>query len=336
MRVYHTDYPTCVNRTQWGANDLHVFDQYDLGDLANCDETGKADGYLWVYDAASGKWVPKAIGTAVDHGALAGLADDDHTQYLKEKASGGLAAEIPIHDHSEAAEAGTVDHGDLDGLADNDHTQYQLTSEKGAANGYMGLDASQVGTDAPQAHKDRHDPEDGADPLDTGAPSDIGSANAAGSAHALARQDHVHDIAGQAGEGHIVILPSSYSAINQGTWAWVQSAAHLFNAYWNNTSAADADEIDYKVYLAKGTYTLAVLGGDGPSLGIIDIDIDGVEVASFDLYDAGWTVFQMDTQASISIAAAGLKTLTLRVDGKNGSSSGYNTLINCIALWRTA
>jgi hypothetical protein len=58
------------------------------------------------------------------HGDLSDLGDDDHTQYLKEKASGGLAAEVPTHTHADAANAGTVDHGALTGLTDDDHTQY--------------------------------------------------------------------------------------------------------------------------------------------------------------------------------------------------------------------
>lgn len=84
------------------------------------------------------------LATAGDHGALSGLADDDHpqyrlesedhthatsgaqggqvshanltnltsgdphTQYLKEKASGGLPIEIPEHDHTSADEGGTI------------------------------------------------------------------------------------------------------------------------------------------------------------------------------------------------------------------------------------
>ena len=63
--------------------------------------------------------------SAVDHGELAGLADDDHAHYLKEKASGGLASEVPTHAHTGASEAGTLDHGTaLTGLTDDDHTQY--------------------------------------------------------------------------------------------------------------------------------------------------------------------------------------------------------------------
>lgn len=66
-----------------------------------------------------------ATGGVTDHGALTGLTDDDHTQYLKEKVSGGTAAEVPTHDHSAAGEAGTIDHGVLGGLGDvADHTSY--------------------------------------------------------------------------------------------------------------------------------------------------------------------------------------------------------------------
>ena len=50
------------------------------------------------YDATGVVVVPPG-----DHGALAGLADDDHPQYLKEKSSGGVASEIPSHDHPELA-----------------------------------------------------------------------------------------------------------------------------------------------------------------------------------------------------------------------------------------
>lgn len=70
-------------------------------------------------------------GAQIDHGGLAGLADDDHTQYLKEKASGGLALEIPNHDHT-SFEAGQIDHGAANtaaSLSDDDHPQYHLRTE---------------------------------------------------------------------------------------------------------------------------------------------------------------------------------------------------------------
>ncbi len=59
------------------------------------------------------------------HGDLQDLGADDHTQYLKEKASSGLASETPVHNHQAAANCGKLDHGAaLDGKNDDDHTQY--------------------------------------------------------------------------------------------------------------------------------------------------------------------------------------------------------------------
>jgi len=74
------------------------------------------------------EWIDPASVGVTDHGALTGLGDDDHAQYLKEKASGGAASEIPVHTHADASEAGTIDHGALTGLSDNDHPQYQLAA----------------------------------------------------------------------------------------------------------------------------------------------------------------------------------------------------------------
>jgi len=67
----------------------------------------------------------KAV-TITDHGALTGLADDDHTQYLNNTR----------HDTTTRHTLGTVvphdDHGALSGLSDNDHPQYLLTTGKAA------------------------------------------------------------------------------------------------------------------------------------------------------------------------------------------------------------
>lgn len=63
------------------------------------------------------------VGTGLDHGALTGLADDDHPQYRLESAD---------HSHqSTGLEAGQLDHGlamVAASLLDDDHTQYQLES----------------------------------------------------------------------------------------------------------------------------------------------------------------------------------------------------------------
>ena len=120
-------------------------DFYDEGVLLARQEKADFKG-AGVTGAVAGVGIEETIpgggGGVTDHGALTGLADDDHTQYLKEEASGGLPSEIPDHLHTGVAEAGTLDHGAaLTGLTDDDHTQYQKESEKGAASGYASLGA---------------------------------------------------------------------------------------------------------------------------------------------------------------------------------------------------
>jgi len=53
-------------------------------------------------------------GGVTDHGALTGLGDDDHTQYLNNTR----------HDTTARHGSSVVDHGSIGGLGDDDHTQY--------------------------------------------------------------------------------------------------------------------------------------------------------------------------------------------------------------------
>jgi hypothetical protein len=54
-----------------------------LGDISDVDlDPPPNDGDVLAYDAGSGTWAPVAPGSSVDHGALSGLGDDDHTQYV--------------------------------------------------------------------------------------------------------------------------------------------------------------------------------------------------------------------------------------------------------------
>lgn len=142
--------------------------------------------------------------------------------------------------------------------------------------------------------------------------------------------------AGVPGEGHISIIPISYNSIGQGTWVIFTWTSQALNLLFYNSTAADGDNISYKVYLDAGTYTLAFFSAYSPDAAIVDFDIDAVEVASFDCYAAGDTPNQRDIQTGIAIASAGLKTLRMRADGHNPSSSAYKIKATYIALWRTA
>jgi len=141
---------------------------------------------------------------------------------------------------------------------------------------------------------------------------------------------------GSAGAGHITILPYNYDSIGQGTWMTNLNAAHYTYGMFYNSPGNDGDNLLYKVYLAAGTYTILFYCHTESNRGITDVDIDAVEVASFDLYSATSVSNVRMVATGIVVASDGLKTLKFRVDGKNASSDGYYMSFHYIALWRTA
>lgn len=118
-------------------------------------------------------------GGVTDHGALTGLGDDDHAQYL-------LTSGV-------RAMGGSLDMGG------NSIINVNLVD---------GVDVS--------AHASRHLP-NGADPLATGTPSSIGTANSTGIANALARQDHVHNHGAQTNSTHHAVATVSSNGFMSST-----------------------------------------------------------------------------------------------------------------------
>lgn len=138
------------------------------------------------------------------------------------------------------------------------------------------------------------------------------------------------------GEGHITILPLSYEAIGAGTWVVTEPVAGELVGSLHNDPKNDLDNLSYEVYLAAGTYTILLVAQKDTLSGIVDIDIEGVEVASFDTYAAVLEKSVLFEDAGNVIATAGIKTITLRLDGKNGASGSFELQFNYLVLWRTA
>ncbi len=71
--------------------------------------------------------------------------------------------------------------------------------------------ADVTGSNAPQAHKNTHDPEDGGDPLDTAGPNALleVQAQATGTSHSLARADHDHAIVHDITDNSLVTIDDS-------------------------------------------------------------------------------------------------------------------------------
>lgn len=137
------------------------------------------------------------------------------------------------------------------------------------------------------------------------------------------------------GGGNISIIPLKVVA-GAGAWATVANSNQMLDVVVYNTTGADGDYFTDTVFLAAGIYKIQVLYYKTTNTGIVDIDIDGVEVLSFDEYAASATYNQIHETTGIVIASSGLKTLDFRVDGKNVASSGYTANSSLIRIIRTA
>ena len=146
-------------------------------------------------------------------------------------------------------------------------------------------------------------------------------------------------IVSDSGEGHITIRGINYNAIIQGTWAIVSyPGLTAFGDYaWSNQGSSNInDELEYKIYLAKGTYTFRAITFNQSQGGIIHVRIDGTEVGTFDTYIGGSACNVVNDITSITVAGSGLVTLSVKVASKNGSASAYRFNFAHMALWRTA
>lgn len=106
--------------------------------------------------------------------------------------------------------------------------------------------------------------------------------------------------------------------------AMVTATSQLYNLGAAQNPAADADEFTQSFILAAGTYTLRILGQSGPGKGKIDWYLDGQLIATGqDWYAASDTHNVIKSVSNVQIAEGGRHVLTGTVNGKNGSSSGY-------------
>jgi len=139
------------------------------------------------------------------------------------------------------------------------------------------------------------------------------------------------------GDGHINIFPLNYDSIGQGTWVYgALCTRHLGGRFYNNGVVADGDNLTYKVFLQKGTYTLRIVNTTTGQCAIADYDIDGVEVASRDWYSVGDTPEVIYTETGIVIATSSLKDFRVRLDGRNVAADSWKIFIQGMSFWRTA
>lgn len=123
----------------------------------------------------------------------------------------------------------------------------------------------------------------------------------------------------------------SDGTVGAGTWAPLGVAAHGDYGI-QNSSATDADNVTWTRWLAKGTYAVTTSAFKRSSGGIMKIDFGGTTVHTHDTYDAGTVSGDSVTTEDITVATSGDVTIKVKVDGKNGSSSGYSLRFGTIVI----
>lgn len=123
--------------------------------------------------------------------------------------------------------------------------------------------------------------------------------------------------------GSTVILRWNKNDGVVGTWTAGIANNKNANTNWHNNSAEAIDDYTkFKVWLAKGTYTISTAYSISSLSGILTYKIDESVVGTVDMF-GGSGVNTLAEVTGITVSTSGLKTLKFIVESKNGSSSSY-------------
>jgi hypothetical protein len=136
------------------------------------------------------------------------------------------------------------------------------------------------------------------------------------------------------GSGNIIIPIFIPEIQTSGTWTATQNSGSLYGGSILSNGAADNDEATWTISPIPGTYRMDIIFGKDANQGIVDIDIDGTEVDTFDTYDASVLDDLTRSTTGISVTSTGTVPFTIRVDGKNASSSAHKAKIQFVSLTR--
>lgn len=132
------------------------------------------------------------------------------------------------------------------------------------------------------------------------------------------------------------VLTRVVDAVGQGVWVRLVNNVHVYNGNLYNASNADGDNFTVNFRCMTGTWTLRFNASKSTNRCIIDVDLDGGEVGSFDLYAVALDKVNVEEVAGLAITG-GTHTLRFRADGQNGASTGFTFVCNVgISLQRTA
>ena len=135
---------------------------------------------------------------------------------------------------------------------------------------------------------------------------------------------------------HLTIHPWFYSSITQGVYTQRIDTNYYRDLLLFNEPPADGDQINYSALMKAGTYSLKLIHAKGAAFGIWKLLIDDVEKATIDGYKSSTGYNYVTIVSDIVISTTSIKEISLKVDGKNASSSDYYMNISRILFQKTA
>ena len=139
------------------------------------------------------------------------------------------------------------------------------------------------------------------------------------------------------GEGHITFFGNSFYDDVKGVWALLSDTSYIMFSYLSNTTThAVNDQIDYYIWLSKGTYTLSVMGATTSNSGIATYLLDDVSQGTLDWYSAGTVQGVLKTIASLVVTKSKNYKFSIKMATTNGSSGDYYHYMASFAFFRTA
>ena len=118
-----------------------------------------------------------------------------------------------------------------------------------------------------------------------------------------------------------------------GAFDLVVSASAVTCSYVRMTSPAQFNSVEWRIFLAEGTYVCEVMYGRRNSAGQGTMLIDGVSFGTAEFYGGSLTFNNRIALGGMVVVGDGEHTLRMEVNAKIGASSNYDALMQMISIY---